>query len=1064
MRQKASHPLMKWASGTLLVLGALLSSTALAQGTSVVTGVVSDAATHQPVADVVVTATAPQLQGEQVVVTDASGTYRIPQLPPGNYSIRLEKEGYHPYSRAALDVRADVTLRVNVELLPEAITSDVITVTGTPPVIDVGSTSQGSDIGSDFVNNLAVSRPGGLGGAARSFESLALTVPQATGDAFGVSINGATAPENSYLVDGVSVNNPAYGINGSSLPVDFMDDVNVLTGGYLPEYGRAMGGTISATTKSGGNEFHGSVFLNVSPGFLAHDAKEIFSQATVLSGTTKPFMIGDFGATLGGPIIKDKLWFFAGIQPTFTRYKSDIHVTPIQLDSSGTPLVNPTTDENDPEFGNYLFADQPAYSYSRFSDDRQLNYLAKLTYLVSSDTRVSLTWNGTQDKSGGNGSFAFGVGADNVAANTPEAASSGYYESLADQNKNSSNDLSLKLNSGFMDKKLLLDVSLGWHHQDVSSLPVDGSTFGDTDPNALINQPNIRWAAYHGLGTFLPAQLGTACANPAACPGAFSSGGPGFVFDSSLDNFQGKAVVTYLLNLLGHHVWKAGADGFIATYHQLQGYTGGGAYSESSSGAYFAQSRGFANFTGPNQLELINFDKSTKSVVGGLFLQDSWQILDKVTLNAGVRWDNQALYNSEGDKALSLNNQWSPRIGLIYDPTQSGRSKIYASYAKYFENVPLDLANRALSGEPQITHAYFEGNAPKAGCVPGQLTNTGCAAVPWGLPNPVVNDPTNPNNHYGVYGILPDTIDPTLSPPSSSEIVAGGEYELFSNARLGLSYTHRELSSTIEDMSNTNGSTFFLGNPGSGSAANFPKATRIYNAGTVSLTKSFSNLWLLQASYTLSRLHGNYDGLVSRGYGQLDPNITADFDLAQLLVNGNGPLSTDSTHTIKVYAAKELPITGPLSVTLGGGYTGFSGSPTNYLGANANPGYGNSAVYILPRGSGPRLPWLHDVDGHLAINYRLSKDSTLSASIDAFNLFNFQAVTSTDEDYTLYPNGVLPIPNGTVADLPKVTENGGVFSDDDGHPLTADEKNANFGQVTSYQTPRSIRLGVKLTF
>jgi hypothetical protein len=313
-----------------------------------------------------------------------------------------------------------------------------------------------------------------------------------------------------------------------------------------------------------------------------------------------------------------------------------------------------------------------------------------------------------------------------------------------------------------------------------------------------------------------------------------------------------------------------------------------------------------------------------------------------------------------------------------------------------------------------------------------------------------------------------DTIDPDIKAPSNNEIVAGGEYEVFANARVGLSYTHRELSTTIEDMSNSNGATFFLGNPGSGAAASFPKATRIYNAGTLTMTKSFSNLWLLQASYTLSRLHGNYDGLVSRGYGQLDPNITADFDLAQLLVNQNGPLSTDSTHIIKLYAAKEFPIAAGFSATLGGSYTGFSGPPTNYLGANARPGYGTDAVYILPRGSGERLPWLHDIDGHLAINYKISKDSTLSASIDAFNLFNFQEVANIDQSYTIYPNGVLPIPNGTPADVPAATEDGApgskVVSDDDGHVLTADEKNPNFGNVSAYQTPRSIRLGLKLTF
>ena len=106
--------------GALLLAAAVLPSVALAQGaTSVLTGNVADAQTHAPVADVVVTATSPSMQGEQVVVTDSTGLYRIPQLPPGTYTLRFEKESYRPFSRTGIEVPADRTLRLNVEILPE---------------------------------------------------------------------------------------------------------------------------------------------------------------------------------------------------------------------------------------------------------------------------------------------------------------------------------------------------------------------------------------------------------------------------------------------------------------------------------------------------------------------------------------------------------------------------------------------------------------------------------------------------------------------------------------------------------------------------------------------------------------------------------------------------------------------------------------------------------------------------------------------------------------------------------------------------------------------------------
>ncbi|MGZ6077799.1 MAG: carboxypeptidase regulatory-like domain-containing protein, partial [Myxococcaceae bacterium] len=294
---------------------------ALAQAsTSVLTGNVVDAATKAPVADVVVTATAPTLQGEQVVVTDATGLYRVPQLPPGTYTLRFEKESYRPFARAGIEVAADRTLRLNVELLPETAGSETVTVIGTPPTIDIGSSATGTSVNQDFVRNLAVSRPGGLGGANRSFDSLAIVAPQANSDFYGVGINGATSPENLYLIDGIAVNNPGFGTLGTPLTSEFMDEVNVVTGGYMPEYGRTSGGAISAITKSGGNEFHGSVWGTYTPGGLTGPANTVQGATPIIQGKRDLGNFGDFGATVGGYIIKDKLWFFAGIQWSAQRY------------------------------------------------------------------------------------------------------------------------------------------------------------------------------------------------------------------------------------------------------------------------------------------------------------------------------------------------------------------------------------------------------------------------------------------------------------------------------------------------------------------------------------------------------------------------------------------------------------------------------------------------------------------------------------------------------------------------------------------------------------------------
>ena len=197
-----------WAAPVVLVVSLFADGSAFAQGNGVITGSVRDAATRAPVADVVVTATSPALQGEQIVVTDATGNYRIPQLPPGEYTIRLEKESYKPYARGAITIRVGGTIRINDNLVPEALKAEEIVVVGRAPTVDVGSTTTGLAVGSEFVSRIALSPPSVKGSATRSFESMAEVAPSVHTDGYGMSVSGTTSPENSYVIDGLSVNDP----------------------------------------------------------------------------------------------------------------------------------------------------------------------------------------------------------------------------------------------------------------------------------------------------------------------------------------------------------------------------------------------------------------------------------------------------------------------------------------------------------------------------------------------------------------------------------------------------------------------------------------------------------------------------------------------------------------------------------------------------------------------------------------------------------------------------------------------------------------------------------------
>ena len=1032
MQRTLDRP-VPWIRRHLVWLLLVVAPAAHAQsGVSVLTGTVVDASSRAPVPDVVVTATSPSFQGEQVVVTDATGLYRVPQLPPGSYTLRFEKESYRPYSRAAIEVQADRTLRLNVELLPEVAGSETVTVVGTPPIVDVGSSTVGTTVNQDIVRNLAVARPGGLAGANRSFDSLAVLAPTANADVYGTSISGSQSPENSYLIDGLQVNDTAYGVNGTPLTVEFLDEVNVITGGYMPEYGRSLGGALSAVTKSGGNEFHGSVFGTFTPGALSGSPAPVsaIGGATVTTRTSL-FNMGDVGATLGGYILKDRLWFFVGFQYAATRNSLSRDFSQATLDSSGNQALDPST-------GQPIVTPIAGGSQRWFQDERSINYIAKLTYLISSDHRISLSVNGTPTSSGGDTSLPTRLPG-TLQLRVPQTAATtigiGNFNDFHLKTRDDSFNVVGEINSAFLEKRLLLDVRVGWHHQLDEGLPADGSEFNVDQrgtiagtPQYILHPNNLRNVADVDQ---VPLAVQQACAGPDGDQKCgvlgWWTGGPGFMERLILDSYQARGVLTYIFQGLGHHVLKVGLDGVISYYDHKKAYSGRVLFTEVPEDTFpgpgsgtqpFAvyEYRNFGHLTGPDQPVIDPFsDAKTKSTILGGFVQDSWSILDKVTLNVGVRYDQLALEGADGVTRISLKDQLSPRVGLVYDFTQQGRSKIYANYGRYYEQIPLDIADRELTVASGLI-AYHDYN---------------CDPLGKGLQNCIAHtrlySNTRPSRSWLITAADQVPVDPELKSPTNDEFVVGAEYEVIPNARIGLNYIHRNLVRTVEDMSNDEATTYFIGNPGEGIASSFPKAKRTYDAVTVQFSKNFSDLWLAQASYTWTHLYGNYDGLFRPENNQLDPNLNSTFDLKSLLLNQEGPLAGDITHNIKVYVAKEFVLAPVFSVSLGGSYNGQSGAPINYRGAQVL--YGPGEAYILERGQGGRLPWVNTFDARLGLNYRLGKDSVITFGVEAFNLFNAQRPTSVNENYTYDQVG--PIPNGKQGSIPGNVIGSTVFRNDD---------------------------------
>jgi hypothetical protein len=391
-----------------------------------------------------------------------------------------------------------------------------------------------------------------------------------------------------------------------------------------------------------------------------------------------------------------------------------------------------------------------------------------------------------------------------------------------------------------------------------------------------------------------------------------------------------------------------------------------------------------------------------------------------------------------------------PRVGLIYDFTQRGLSKVYASFGRFYEYVPLDLADRSLTGEPSANY-IVNGNNCKNPKDPRTCAIDAASGALFGY---------TAGAGYGFVGNT-ESLDPNIKGQYSDEYQAGVQYQVYRDISIGVDYVHKSLGRVVEDMSIDDGVTYFLSNPGESGAlgekaltANgivvFPKPVRIYDGITLSVNKNFSENYFVKASYTYSAFRGNYPGLFKSDTGQLDPNITSEYDLISLLPNRSGPLPGDTPNSFKVDGGYVLEIDPKTQVLVGGDFRADQGGPTNYLGAH--PLYGAGEGYVLPRGSGPRLPWVTQLDLRGSVKYAISSAYALAVSLDVFNVLNQQAITSVDENYTF--SRVNPIVGGKVSDLAYLRQT-------NGQPVVV---NSNFGQPSSYQLPLSARLGAKLSF
>jgi hypothetical protein len=826
----------------------------------------------------------------------------------------------------------------------------------------------------------------------RDFYAVAQVAPGTSGDASGTTVYGSTGAENQYIIDGLNTTGVELGTEGKVLNFDFIQEVAVKTGGLPAEYGRITGGVIEAITKSGGNEFHGGIFGYAQPESLRSDDATLSERPGTTASVASTEGQKDFGFDVGGYILKDRLWFFGAYDKV-----SQTNIT--------IPVLNRVA--------------QPTTSLNETDIKRDI-YAGKLTWLVTGNHTLSAAVFGDPDSREGvlfpiAGPPSTYLGAREVGADDYVARYQGVFGST-----------------------FLVNALYGLHQE---SDQITGP--GTATPLSLDQtvSPNTRTGGY----------------------GLFQN-----------QEFSRDTLKLDLTKFIGSHELKVGGDmeklsavnsnvfsGNGTTVRKIPRPTVAGGppvgtpqiyrhiYYVDDSGAGFVR-------TNPATWAIqypLNSEPETENT--SAYIQDSWRVLPYLTLNAGVRWEEQSIIGRNGETAIALDNGYSPRLGLIWDVSRNGRSKFYANFGRFYETVPMDINIRAFGGEVQADVYNFSPD-----------------------PNNITQEPTLSGfngTRARLLGGATTPVDPDLEGQYIDESLVGFEYEARPNLVLGVKGTYRNLGQVIEDMLIIDEGNYFISNPGTGigkevtfydySKAPAPEAERKYMGVEVSARKRFSNNYQFFASYLWSRLEGNYDGVFQVSTGQLDPNINSAYDYGDFSINNDGPLSNDRTHQLKFNGSYTFSAGMVEGLNLGLSTYWASGAPLTAFGYSN--GYRNWEYFLTERGALGRGPDDYEADFHVGYPIRLGSSMRLNVIADIFNILDRQSATAVDTRYNRVSDGAcsgLPVAlcnhDGGILNIPGTTRPAGQLTN-----VRASAPNPDFLTAgTAFTGARTFRLGIRFEF
>ncbi len=1015
----------------LVTLTAVLCFGATAYGqrtTGDIEGKVTDS-NGAVVPGVSVTVTGITIGFSRTVQSDGQGEFRIQQVPVGSYKLRTAAIG--GFSATVIDdinVTIENVTTANIRL---GITSAQESVVVTADQLGVNVDATDSKVQTNITAKLIDQLPKGT-----SFNSLLRVSPATRPESLsgGFQIDGASGSENTFIVDGLPVENFRTGVlNGvNNIPTSLVSEIQIKTGGFEAEHGGASGGVISVATRSGSDTFHGefgSQFepSNFQPGPRAALSRFVSSSATAAAIASNPdyvfllkqkrdkFLNMFPTGTFSGPLIKSHLWFLGSYSPQIsrtTRVSNFINSTtnadfatgryvPSARLSNGVPLA-PIK---------YKQEQRNEYAFSRLDAAFFNNWRGSVTYL----------WNPQIT----DGNIPFASITTSIPTNTTYAGTSyasGDYEPLRGGRTSSNNFTSQAVWTPT--SKLVATFRYGRAFQNEKA-----------GNYALANEPRFvcsgNAAAYTTIAT--------------GCPG-----GRGFqnlstnsitTRDVSIKN-EFNTDASYLVSSFGgKHEFKGGYQYGRISNDVLNGNAGTGTvtlqygldYAGANAGVSLPCALGTASCIGIGTLSRSGTRGVAENTYQAIYIQDKWQPSTRLTLNLGVRFEKEFLPSFNVGKSiagseippvqLGWDKKIAPRLGGAYDLFGDGKTKIYASYGWFYDRLKFNLP-RGLFGGDFFRTDYFPITAAHpeySYYTPARILGTfpdppggGNPSASGGLSQLQV-DFRIPSNltaaQYTALGLPVTGVDPDLKPFRQSEFTVGFEKELPWNMVLSTRYTRKNIDNTIEDhaiLGVNQSENYPIGNPGQGldlrldKAAGYIKSARpqrVYNAVEVVLNKRFSNNYFFNANYTYSRLFGNYSGLASSDEGgRTAPATDRFFDY---VINGftatgdpdNGLLATDRPHAFKAYGGYTFNkwMSKANSTDLSFFFTALEGTPqTTFVTVAA------TSIPLLKRGDLGRTPIFTQTDLSLTHRYKIGGDSRYSIAFDfnVLNVFNQNTVTS----------------------------------------------------------------------